>query len=528
MVGTAKTMHKFSFDTFHASDIGFKRELNEDHCFAELVDNPVHEGIVGTLAVADGVGGQDAGDVASKIACDAIQHLFARSGYVAFARESGIAENDYSGLLAESLRYIHQKIVDRALTFNMPRTMGCTCVVGLIVCDERTGITSLFLSWAGDSRCYIKRGSEILLATEDDSYVWDLYKQGKISYSDMRTHPKRNVVTQALGTGTPIRPRSNVVELKPNDVILLCTDGLHSEIIDQEIKRILETTHDAEQACRKLITSANKAGGRDNISAVVVRCSGGAPMTSELAPRKIRTIARAAIACALLAAGVTFSYVYVTPPSTVRPVPASPGTLTIQPVHDSFTIGQPVPIRFTVGPHAVLADRQKRYLVVAVIDSESPNSEPLTSIPDANDGNFSMSVKFKTAAIHLLTLRLLEGRTRATLCSGTTSVTIREPLPSKPPERREASAKAPSEKSVIPLFVFVKGIDGKLLVKPTKAIGIDRNMDVDISCRGHEEVVTLSRINKSIPKETSLEYYSGAIVVARIIGTRQSFARTLR
>lgn len=265
-------MGRFYIDAYAEKNLGRERELNEDNCFCYPDNGQAKSGILSVLIVADGMGGHDAGDVASNLACSYLDHLFAKGGYHNFAKSLDLASEDFQNIIRRAFLEINQRVLERANAFRQQRSMGSTCVLGIIVYDAKRDKTSLFVGSVGDSRCYIVRGNEIILATQDDSYVWELYKKAEISYSDIQTHPQRNIITQALGTSETITPQVNRIDLESNDIVLLCTDGLHGSISDQHIKKILKGSSNAKTACVRLIEAANKAGGKDNIAVAVAYC----------------------------------------------------------------------------------------------------------------------------------------------------------------------------------------------------------------------------------------------------------------
>ncbi|HEY6951626.1 MAG TPA: protein phosphatase 2C domain-containing protein [Bacteroidota bacterium] len=521
-------MPRFHFDSASRSDIGLKRELNEDNCFSASESSGQGEGIVGVLAVADGMGGHDAGDVASKITCEFLQHLFTRKGYIAFSRDLGIPSDDYRSLVAEALRSVHEKIVERARSFNLYKTMGCTCVVGLVVYNQRTDASTLVLGWVGDSRCYVVRGKEILLATEDDSYVWDLYKQGRISYSEMRLHPKRNVVTQALGTNTTVTPRTNFVTLKPNDIILVSTDGLHGSITDQEIKTLLQSSPDASTATRRLVESANNAGGRDNISVAVSYCLKEPRHASVPAVKKTSVLKKAVMVCLLFGSIAMISRLNVQSASSATSKAVPTYRVKINPLAERVAVGETVPINFVVEPYDVIKQDRRQYSIAAAIDMQTPDTLNFGAIPEVRTNQFALPVKFASAALHTVRFSLLGAGGNSALSTDAIVVMANE-TPGMP--RKTETIPSPREERRRPapqLFTLIKGLDGKIQLRLTREFNIGRGVDVAVSSEGEEDIVTLTRVNINVPKATMVNYRSGGRVSVKIIGSNRTLVSTLR
>lgn len=219
---------------------GRVRDHNED---AILVD----EGR-GLAVVADGMGGHASGEVASQITIDT------------FAGQSVL------GALAATLLDAHRRIVERALAQPESKGMGATVVVA------QADAHSYRISWVGDSRVYHwRRGAGLQQISRDHSYLEWLLAKGEISEAEARTHPQRNVVTQALGANEPEpEPDSRTETWQPGDRLLLCSDGLNDELEDAQIAAILAASADGDTAVAALIDAAVKHGGRDNVSVVVL------------------------------------------------------------------------------------------------------------------------------------------------------------------------------------------------------------------------------------------------------------------
>jgi serine/threonine protein phosphatase PrpC len=230
--------------TDHAqkTDTGRQRNANEDSFFSKP---PL-------FAVADGMGGAQAGEVASKIAADAFDELDVTDG-----SPEGILE----GVAQDANRAIHelaQKDSSRA-------GMGTTLTAALVHGDE------VSLAHVGDSRAYVLRDGELKRLTKDHSLVEELRRQGRLTDEQAEEHPQRSIITRALGPEPDVRVDRMTVTARPGDVFILCSDGLTTMVGEDEIKAILGEARNLRSAVSKLVDAANKAGGRDNITAVAFR-----------------------------------------------------------------------------------------------------------------------------------------------------------------------------------------------------------------------------------------------------------------
>lgn len=228
------------------TDIGLRRSTNEDNMAA------VPE--LGLWIVADGMGGHEQGEIASRLAVETLQERI-RAGQTL---EVGIrATND---------------IIARQPAVNPAFSMGTT-VVAVLIEDYHYRI-----AWVGDSRAYLWNG-ELKQLTTDHSYVQGLVEAGKLNSADRRTHPRRSALTQALGVTDTCELRIGVVEgeLLPGNGLLLCTDGLTGELTDEEIADCLTQTTDPESIAQKLLDNALSAGGKDNVTLIWLLVKPGTP-----------------------------------------------------------------------------------------------------------------------------------------------------------------------------------------------------------------------------------------------------------
>ncbi|MBQ3038456.1 MAG: Stp1/IreP family PP2C-type Ser/Thr phosphatase [Clostridia bacterium] len=230
------------------TDIGRMRENNEDNYFTYFNDN-----LIGGL-VADGMGGHNAGEIASKIAVDTIKQ---------FIIEKYNPKMDFmelSEVVRMAFNYANSAIFEKAKRTNNT-IMGTTATLALIYQKK------LILAHVGDSRCYKIEGGIITQLTNDHSYVAELLKNGHISESVAKMHPNRNMITRALGSEIGIKIDINILDYK-NQIIILTSDGLTNMLSDEQIKNTVILSDNLENATTALVELANKKGGNDNITVV--------------------------------------------------------------------------------------------------------------------------------------------------------------------------------------------------------------------------------------------------------------------
>ena len=223
-----------------ATDTGRTRRRNED---SYVVAPPF-------FCVADGMGGAQAGEVASRLAAAAIEE----------ADPGGPSGPErVTALIQEANR----RVYERASADPTVSGMGTTMTVGLV---EDGGVT---IGHVGDSRAYLVRDGSLKQITEDHSLVNELVKSGKLSREEAEQHPQRSVITRALGTDPDVDVDAFTVDAQPGDLFLLCSDGLTSMVDNGEILTLLEQNRgDLKLATKALLAAANRTGGEDNITAV--------------------------------------------------------------------------------------------------------------------------------------------------------------------------------------------------------------------------------------------------------------------
>jgi serine/threonine protein phosphatase PrpC len=246
------------------SDIGCLRKNNEDSSGYWEPDDDRQFARKGRLAVvADGMGGYEGGQEASRLAVETL---------VAVYRD--FDGDDPQAALVEALQTAHEQIRQYSFAHPELRGMGTTCTAAAIVrvADGDENYDALYYVHVGDTRLYLIRDGQITRVTRDHSYVGRLVESGMITAEQAETHPQRNILTAALGTNpelimdSPGRP----APLRPEDVLLICSDGLWGQMRDSEILDAVENKS-AERAGRELIDLARERGGPDNITVEILR-----------------------------------------------------------------------------------------------------------------------------------------------------------------------------------------------------------------------------------------------------------------
>jgi PPM family protein phosphatase len=236
-----------TFQAFSRTDKGRMREQNEDSLYAGTT----------VFAVADGMGGHAAGEVASATALEPLRALD--------RREFATAE-DAQHALAEAIAEANLNVVAKATNEPELRGMGTT-LTAVLVRDGRFHVAHV-----GDSRAYLIRGGEISQLTTDHTLVEQLVREGRLSRDQAATHPQRSVITRAIGVDREVEVDSlPPLEMQPGDQVLLCSDGLSGPVEDPDIAGILAAEPEGQGAADALVDAANRAGGPDNITVVLIR-----------------------------------------------------------------------------------------------------------------------------------------------------------------------------------------------------------------------------------------------------------------
>src|SRR5438552_2123349 len=208
------------------------------------------------LVVSDGMGGALAGDVASRMAIEAVRDVL-------LGDNSDGPQCDPDSSLVDCLKHAtlqaNRNIHYKSLEDSRCSGMGAT-LTGAAIRDDK-----LDLIQVGDSRAYVMRGTQIRLATKDQSLVQQLVDVGQISEEEAETHMFRNVILQALGAQTELTPATARIQIRQGDMLLLCSDGLSGKLRNDEIRQIVSGASDIGAACSDLVAEANNRGGEDNI-----------------------------------------------------------------------------------------------------------------------------------------------------------------------------------------------------------------------------------------------------------------------
>ncbi len=229
----------------YRSDTGRQRTANEDSYFAR---SPL-------FAVADGMGGAQAGEVASRMAAEAFEPA---------ERGEEPAEAFLRSIVEDANRQIHSLAQHDASRSGMGTTLTSALVEG----DE------IAIAHVGDSRAYRLRDGELKLLTSDHSLVEELRRQGRLTDAQAEDHPQRSIITRALGPEPEVEVDTMTYSARPGDVYLLCSDGLTTMLKEERVGEILMDAPSLDEATDQLVTEANEAGGRDNITVIAVRLEG--------------------------------------------------------------------------------------------------------------------------------------------------------------------------------------------------------------------------------------------------------------
>lgn len=235
--------------TFSVTDIGKRRKLNQDCVYAS--ETPVGN-LPNLFIVADGMGGHKAGDFASKCAVETICDLASRS-----------FEKNPVLILKKAIETANGSIRRKAAEDESYEGMGTTVVAASCLGKY------LQIANVGDSRLYVI-GEEIRQVTKDHSLVEEMIRMGSIDRGVARNHPDKNIITRAVGANDTIEIDFFSVELKPQEKVLMCSDGLTNMLEDEEICRIVQGLGSIEVRAKELISAANDRGGRDNISVILI------------------------------------------------------------------------------------------------------------------------------------------------------------------------------------------------------------------------------------------------------------------
>jgi protein phosphatase len=241
----AKEANMSTYELRHGgvTDVGHVRASNQDEL---LVEGEL-------VAVADGMGEHQRGEVASRLAIQTLKDAFG-------------ADPSADGLVS-AVQEANRVVVERAQTAAELQGMGTTIAAAALVGDE--GRTALVVVNVGDSRVYLFREGDLARLSSDHSLVAQLVRAGELTEEAARTHPQRHILTHVLGLSADVEPFVTQTVPASGDRLLLCSDGLFNEVGEDEITGVLASVSDPEEAANRLVALANEHGGSDNITAVV-------------------------------------------------------------------------------------------------------------------------------------------------------------------------------------------------------------------------------------------------------------------
>ena len=240
------------------TDVGRVRETDEDCVSVSSFGGAF--GTVHLLVVADGMGGHAKGEVASKIA---LSRIWVES-FSKIAVPELFSETSLSSVLEKGINKANEDILEHTSKNPEASGMGTTSVCAIVAGNAVT------LANVGDSRAYVISDNEIRQETKDDSLVQELVDKGDITKDEARDHPRKNEITKAVGISSSLESAIKTVQLKNDESLLLCCDGVTAHLSDDDIKKIVQETPDPQHACKKIVDMANDRGGSDNISLIIL------------------------------------------------------------------------------------------------------------------------------------------------------------------------------------------------------------------------------------------------------------------
>ena len=253
-------MQDYTIELSGGTDVGLIRPHNEDDY---LVSDLGEYGAL--LGVADGMGGANAGEIASALAIETVKRKFAPE----FLKEITRNDDDILSFMEAVVKEADLTIFNRSRADKSTRGMGTTIVMAWIISDKA------YVCWCGDSRCYVfNQQNGLTLLSHDHSLVQELVDKGKLAPELMHGHPMSNIITRCLGDTNHAIPETRIYQLQNNDMIMLCSDGLSGICYDDIIKDTMSCYQEAPMACKdKLIATALSAGGFDNVTVALAKVS---------------------------------------------------------------------------------------------------------------------------------------------------------------------------------------------------------------------------------------------------------------
>lgn len=233
------------------SDIGKVRDNNEDSFYIHNSKKSIFPNI---YIVADGMGGHNAGEIASSLSIEY---------FLQYINDCNTNQNNILKLMVEATMFSNEKVYSLSLSKKHLNGMGTTFTCATVFENE------IFIAHVGDSRAYLLTQTEISQLTNDHTYVNEIYKLGKIKESEMSNHPKKHMLTKALGTTENLEVDYHSFEINNQDKLILCSDGLTNTITNKEIFNIVKNNNDINVSVDELIKLSNDRGGMDNITVIL-------------------------------------------------------------------------------------------------------------------------------------------------------------------------------------------------------------------------------------------------------------------
>lgn len=237
------------------SDTGLIRQINEDS-YNIIAGYP---GIPVCFIIADGMGGHNSGEVASKSSVD-----FVSSRLLQFPMEL-MEDDEIFSAIGEMVKLSNSHVYELSLEREENYGMGTTLIVAVVHNKK------LYIVHIGDSRVYQIREGNMERLTTDHSYIEELIMLGSLTREEAENHPKKNIITRAIGCSGEIEIDTYLTEFRDEDTFLLCTDGLSNMLCEDEIKEIVLNIDDPQAVCEELVKRANEKGGEDNITVIVIK-----------------------------------------------------------------------------------------------------------------------------------------------------------------------------------------------------------------------------------------------------------------
>lgn len=239
------------------SDRGMVREINEDSY--KVISG--RDGLPDTFIVADGMGGHNSGELASLMAVDLSEE------YLLKFFQPDLDEEGIQSFICDMLKEVNTNIFSKAKESEENFGMGTTFVIVIFLKDK------LIIGHVGDSRVYLVRNGVLQRITTDHSYIEELIKNGSLTREEAYNHPKKNIITRALGCEENVSVDTYCIDVNDEDTFVLCTDGLTNMLNEDEILSVINSYDDPQFSCSELVRLANEKGGEDNITVIIVKNS---------------------------------------------------------------------------------------------------------------------------------------------------------------------------------------------------------------------------------------------------------------